>query len=94
MGLIPLRKFVVSVALGVGLGTAPLYMAECSPAPLRGAMVNTCTAMVTFGTLLAGVANYGISTMGLSQTGLRILIGVQLAPPVILLATLFLIPER
>lgn len=78
----------------MGLGTAPLYMAECAPPSLRGAMVNTCTAMVTFGTFLAGIANYGVSTMGLTQTGLRILIGVQLAPPVLMLATLVLIPER
>ena len=88
-------KFIVSIALGLGLGTAPLYLAECAPPSLRGALVNTCTVMVTLGTLFAGVANYGVSTMPpLSQTGLRILIGVQFAPPALMFATLYLIPER
>jgi len=57
-------------------------------------MVNTCTFMVSFGILLAGIANYSVSTLGFSQAGLRILIGVQFGPPILLLATLFLIPER
>lgn len=84
----------MSIALGLALGTGPLYLAECAPAVVRGTLVNTCTFMVTFGSFLAMIANYGISTMGLNPAGLQILIGVQLFPPVLALATLFLLPER
>jgi hypothetical protein len=84
----------VSVALGMALGTGPLYLAECAPSVVRGTLVNTCTFMVTFGSFLAMLANYGISTMGLTNTGMQILIGVQLFPPVLAIVTLPLLPER
>jgi MFS family permease len=89
-----IRKWIVSIALGFALGTGPLYLTELAPPALRGALVNTCTTMVTFGSFLAAVANYGVSKMGLDPKGLQILIGVQLAPPALALATFFFLPER
>lgn len=76
------------------LGVGPLYLAECAPSGHRGAMVNTTAFMVTFGSFLAGVANYGVSTMPGTQTGLRILLGVQFIPPILALVTIPLLPER
>ena len=88
------RKWIVSIALGIALGTAPLYLAECAPPVLRGSMINTASTMVVLGSFFAGVANYGVASMAPGPAGLRILIGVQFIPPALALVTIFFLPER
>ena len=86
---------------GVGVGAAamssPMYIAEISPARIRGRMVSVNQFAIVTGFLVVYFANYFIALQGDSawnqQIGWRWMFGSESIPALILLVLLFFVPE-
>ncbi|MEM7626336.1 MAG: sugar porter family MFS transporter [Planctomycetota bacterium] len=97
-----LTEFIVfRVIGGVGVGaasmTSPMYIAEVSPARLRGRMVSINQFAIIFGMLVVYFVNYFIALSGSEQwnidTGWRWMFGSEAIPALLLLVLLFFVPE-
>lgn len=91
-----LSEFVVArVAGGVAIGAAsvlaPLYIAEVSPARLRGRLVSLNQMAIVTGILLAYLVNWGLSGMGAEAW--RWMFAVAAVPSLVFLVALFFVPE-
>jgi len=95
-------EFVIFRILGgVGVGaasmTSPMYIAEISPARIRGRMVSVNQFAIIFGMLVVYFVNYFIAGAGSEewnvQTGWRWMFGSEAIPALILLITMFFVPE-
>jgi SP family sugar porter-like MFS transporter len=93
-------------AIGLASGISPMYIAEISPAPLRGRLVSLNQLAIVFGILLAQVVNWLIARpvpagatahdILLSwngQWGWRWMFAVTAVPSVLFLISTFLVPE-
>ncbi len=91
--------FRILGGLGVGIAsmTSPMYIAEISPARLRGRMVSLNQFAIVFGMLVVYFVNYHIAGLGddswMRTTGWRWMFGSEAVPALILLAALFFVPE-
>jgi len=100
-----LTVFVIFRLLGgVGVGaasmTSPMYIAEISPARIRGRMVSVNQLAIVSGMLVVYFVNYFIASYGESLHadwnvlyGWRWMFGSEAIPAVALLAFLFFVPE-
>ena len=97
-----LTEFVIfRIIGGVGVGAAsiasPMYIAEISPARIRGRMVSVNQFAIVSGMLLVYFVNYFISRFGDEawnvNFGWRWMMGSEALPSVLLLAMMFLVPE-
>ena len=85
--------------LGVGIAsmTSPMYIAEISPARIRGRMVSLNQFAIVFGMLLVYFVNYFIAGQGDEawnvSTGWRWMFGSEAIPAVLLLGLMLLVPE-
>jgi SP family xylose:H+ symportor-like MFS transporter len=85
--------------LGVGIAsmTSPMYIAEISPANVRGRMVSLNQFAIVFGMMLVYFVNYFIAGQGDEawnvSTGWRWMFGSEAVPAVLLLGLMFLVPE-
>eukprot|EP00043_Microstomoeca_roanoka_P009418 m.89445 g.89445 ORF g.89445 m.89445 type:complete len:631 (+) comp14578_c0_seq1:305-2197(+) len=87
-----LGRVVTGLGVGCGLTIAPLYMAELSPAKLRGALVSMNEVSINVGILLGFIAGWAFSSMP-DSVGWRWMLGLGALPPVAILATLTCLPE-
>ena len=86
---------------GVGVGaasiTSPMYIAEISPARIRGRMVSVNQLAIVTGFLVVYLVNYAIALRGTEswniQYGWRWMFGSEAIPAVLLLILLFFVPE-
>ena len=86
---------------GIGIGTAsiasPMYIAEISPARIRGRMVSVNQFAIVSGFLLVYFVNYFVSRQGNADwnlhTGWRWMFGLGLAPSVLFLLLVLFVPE-
>jgi SP family xylose:H+ symportor-like MFS transporter len=80
--------------LGVGASSvvAPMYIAEISPASIRGRLVALTQFNIVFGMLIAYFSNYFISTFDLGMMDWRWMLGVEAIPAAIFFMLLFTIP--
>jgi SP family arabinose:H+ symporter-like MFS transporter len=86
---------------GIGVGMAsllsPLYIAEISPARIRGAMVSLNQIAILVGMFFSYLANAWIASWGdaawLNETGWRIMLGAMAIPSVLFLLLTLTIPE-
>lgn len=80
--------------LGVGASSvvAPMYIAEISPAKIRGRLVALTQFNIVFGMLIAYFSNYFISTIDLGMADWRWMFGVEAIPAAIFFLLLFTIP--
>ena len=94
--------FIVFRALGgIGVGaasmTSPMYIAEISPARIRGRMVSLNQFAIVFGMLAVYFVNYAISSAGDEAwnvaTGWRWMFASETLPAAVLLVLLFFVPE-
>ena len=94
--------FVIYRALGgIGVGaasmTSPMYIAEISPARIRGRMVSLNQLAIVFGMLAVYFVNYAIASSGDEtwnvQVGWRWMFGSETLPALALLVLLFFVPE-
>lgn len=85
--------------IGVGLASmlSPMYIAEVSPAEIRGKLVSWNQFAIIFGMLVVYFVNYAISLQGndewLNQTGWRWMFGSEVIPATLFLIFLFFVPE-
>lgn len=86
-------RFLGGLAVGGASVVSPLYIAEISPAPLRGRLVALNQLNVVAGILLAFLSNYLIAQSLGPDTAWRWMLGVQMAPAALFFLLLFLIPE-
>jgi MFS transporter, SP family, xylose:H+ symportor len=86
---------------GIGIGMAsmlsPLYIAEISPADIRGRLVSYNQFAIVFGMLLVYFVNYFIAARGSvswnTDTGWRWMLGSGTIPSLLFLALLMVVPE-
>ena len=93
-------------AIGLASGVSPMYIAEISPAALRGRLVSLNQVAIVFGILLAQVVNWliarpvppGASAITIlnswnGQVGWRWMFGVTAIPSLLFLVASLLVPE-
>lgn len=82
---------------GLGIGgasvVAPMYIAEISPAEVRGRLVALAQFNIVLGLLLAYVSNYFVAMGGFEDNQWRWMFGVEAAPAALYFALLFLTPR-
>lgn len=84
-------RFVAGIGVGMASMLSPMYIAEISPAPLRGRLVALNQLTIVLGILVTNVVNYGLSDYG--NEAWRWMFGLGFIPSVLFcLGTLF-IPE-
>ncbi|CAN6595270.1 myo-inositol transporter 1 [Trichomonascus vanleenenianus] len=93
------QLFLARLLLGIGIGpkstTVPVYAAECTPAPIRGALVMMWQMWTAFGIMLG----YVVCLIFMPRGGLdpdvswRIMLGSTLVAPVLVCAQVFFVPE-
>ncbi|KAL9034699.1 MAG: hypothetical protein Q9214_006928 [Letrouitia sp. 1 TL-2023] len=92
LGLLVAGRLIAGFGVGFVSAILILYMSECSPKKVRGAIVSGYQFCITIGLLLASCVDYG--TQDRLDTGsYRIPIAVQMLWAIILAAGLFLLPE-
>jgi MFS transporter, SP family, xylose:H+ symportor len=102
MGPDALRPFIIYRILGgIGVGVAsmlsPLYIAEISPAAIRGRLVSFNQLAIVGGILLVYVVNWIVLKQGddawLKSTGWRYMLASEAIPSAILLILLMFVPD-
>jgi sugar porter (SP) family MFS transporter len=86
-----LARFVQGVAIGVASVTAPLYIAEVSPARIRGRLITFQQLAIVVGILCAYVVNWALA--GIGQANWRWMIASAVLPSFIFLLCLLWVPE-
>jgi SP family xylose:H+ symportor-like MFS transporter len=85
--------------IGVGLASmlSPMYIAEISPARIRGKLVSWNQFAIIFGMLVVYFVNYAIARQGddtwIQQVGWRWMFGSEAVPATLFLVLLFFVPE-
>ena len=90
-------RIVGGVGVGAAAMSSPMYIAEISPARMRGRMVSVNQFAIVTGFLIVYFANYFIALQGdptwNQQIGWRWMFGSESIPALILLVLLFFVPE-
>jgi MFS transporter, SP family, arabinose:H+ symporter len=86
-----LFRFLGGVGVGASSVTAPVYIAEISPAASRGRLVALFQFNIVFGILVSYLSNYAIGQNG--EHSWRLMLGVQAVPSLVFLILLKYIPE-
>ncbi|KAE8549628.1 hypothetical protein EYB25_008150 [Talaromyces marneffei] len=88
--------FIARFFLGLGIGpkssTVPIYAAECSPAPIRGALVMMWQMWTAFGIMLGNIM--GVAFMSLSDDlSWRLMLGSTVVLPLLVCVQVYMCPE-
>ena len=86
-------RFVGGIGVGGASVVSPMYIAEISPARLRGRLVAITQFNIVLGILLAFFSNYLIALMDLGPTEWRWMFGVEAFPAAAFFFLLFFIPR-
>lgn len=86
-------RFIGGLGIGGSSVVGPVYIAEISPAKLRGRLVGLFQINIVVGILLAYLSNYIIGRFGFGAAEWRWELGVAAVPAVFFLALLFSIPR-
>lgn len=87
-----LARFIGGLGIGAASVLAPMYIAEISPAKLRGRLVAMFQANVVLGILLAYVSNYLIGLCGLeADLEWRMKLGILAIPALVFFSGLFFV---
>jgi sugar porter (SP) family MFS transporter len=86
-------RFVGGLGIGASSVLGPMYVAEISPARLRGRLVGFFQFNVVFGILLAYLSNYLVSLANLGVVEWRWQFGIAALPSSFFLLLLFTIPR-
>ena len=86
-----LARLVGGLAIGCASLVAPLYIAEISPAAIRGRLISVYQLAIVIGILVAYVSNYLVARLG--QSSWRWMFGLGAIPAFFLCLALLWIPE-
>ncbi len=86
-------RFIGGLAVGGASVVAPMYIAEISPAELRGRLVAVNQLNIVTGILLAFFSNYLVAQMVDAAWTWRLMFGVETVPAVLFFGLLFTIPR-
>lgn len=84
-------RFLGGLAIGASSVMAPMYIAEISPARMRGRLVAVAQFNIVFGILVAFFSNYLLVDTGVNNW--RWMFGVEALPAALFFILLFLVPE-
>ncbi len=85
-------RFVGGLGVGGASVVSPMYIAEISPARLRGRLVAVTQFNIVFGILLAFFSNYVVAQFGLGEIEWRWMFGIEIVPAAAFFFLLFLTP--
>lgn len=85
-------RFLGGIAVGGSSVVAPMYIAEITPARLRGRMVAIVQVNVVTGMMIAYLSNYLIASLELGAAEWRWMFGVEAIPAFLFFLLLFFIP--
>jgi MFS transporter, SP family, arabinose:H+ symporter len=88
-----LFRFIGGLGIGASSVLGPMYVAEISPARLRGRLVGFFQFNVVFGILLAYLSNYLVSLANLGRAEWRWQLGIAAFPSALFFLLLFTIPR-
>ncbi len=102
--MLVIARIVGGFGVGAALVIAPMYIAEMSPARLRGRMVSLNQLNIVIGISVAFFSNYlilrlgnsgagWVATLALDSAGWRWMLGVEALPALAYLLFLFAVPE-
>jgi SP family xylose:H+ symportor-like MFS transporter len=90
-------RFIGGLGVGAASMTSPMYIAEITPARIRGRMVSVNQFAIIFGMLVVYFVNYFIAGSGdqvwNTETGWRWMFGSESIPALMLLILMFVVPE-
>ncbi|WEW60567.1 hypothetical protein PRK78_006054 [Emydomyces testavorans] len=87
-----LARFVLGLGIGSKSSTVPVYAAECSPAPIRGALVMMWQMWTAFGIMLGNIM--GVAFGGLEpDLAWRLMLGSTVVLPLVVCAQVYFCPE-
>lgn len=86
-------RLIGGLAVGGASVVSPMYIAEISPATIRGRLVALAQFNIVFGILLAFFSNYVIGSLGLGEIQWRWMFGVEAVPAVVYFLLLFATPR-
>jgi len=86
-------RLLGGLAIGGASVVSPMYIAEISPARLRGRLVAITQLSIVVGILAAFFSNYVIAEIGFGASAWRWMLGVAAAPSAAFFALLFFVPE-
>ena len=86
-------RFLGGIGVGGASVVSPMYIAEISPAALRGRLVAVTQFNIVLGILLAFFSNYLIARLDLGATDWRWMFGVEAFPAAAFFLLLFLTPQ-
>lgn len=90
-------RIIGGVGVGIASMSSPMYIAEVSPAHIRGRMVSLNQLAIVFGMFLVYFVNYFIALQGddtwNEAVGWRWMFGSEAVPALMLLVLLFFVPE-
>ncbi|KAL4999955.1 hypothetical protein BDV10DRAFT_193242 [Aspergillus recurvatus] len=87
-----IARFVLGLGIGSKSSTVPVYAAECSPAPIRGALVMQWQMWTAFGIMLGNIM--GVAFMGVEEDlSWRLMLGSTVVLPIIVCAQVYFCPE-
>ncbi|NLF70200.1 MAG: sugar porter family MFS transporter [Candidatus Anammoximicrobium sp.] len=85
-------RFLGGLGVGGASVVAPMYIAEISPARLRGRLVALTQFNIVLGILLAFFSNFVIAQLGLGSAEWRWMFGVEACPAAAFFGLLFFVP--
>lgn len=86
-------RFIGGLGVGGASVTSPMYIAEISPARMRGQLVALAQFNIVLGILLAFLSNYIIGSLQLGDVEWRWMFGVEALPAAVFFLLLFATPR-
>jgi len=89
-----LGRIVTGLGVGCGFVIAPVYIAEITPPEIRGRMVSLTDVCINVGIVLGSVVGFMCEqTIGSDDAKWRVMLGIGIIPPIVILSFLRFLPE-
>ncbi|WP_245897316.1 sugar porter family MFS transporter [Hymenobacter nivis] len=89
--LFMMARFVAGISVGMASMLSPMYIAEVSPAEIRGRNVAVNQLTIVIGILITNLVNYGLADNG--PDAWRLMFGLGAVPSVLFLVGVIWLPE-
>ncbi|MBP5511095.1 MAG: MFS transporter [Kiritimatiellae bacterium] len=86
-------RILGGIGIGLASNVSPVYIAEVSPAELRGRLVSLNQFTIVIGIILAQLVNYIVFQKAVPEISWRVMFGAETVPAALFLVLAFFIPE-